>query len=812
MPNLVGIGNSQVPTNAMLGGLAYKDSIGNIDIEKIKAKVSDNVSSVSNGKSIFVYDTRKDSDGGAWRKRTSHTSWYNEPPSATRGARKEFPSIAVFVFDNSGTNKVTIYDGDDPNLSMWMVFNGVYSGSTYPALINILFAGYGGLAALNGVIVGGRSFVSLIDDNLGGYWFSDGFYENAIGGGIVNRNVNYDHRKISSNAIGNSTVYDVALTVLPDAPIDTGTGLPTPTIAFGTAGGFSITSPTNTNGIKDSALYDMTGFSPVKNIGFSKNRLFIHTMNGSTTYASVGRRELTADIALDNWEFGDQWNTGGASSVSGRYIPASHTKALLTIDNKLVFAGASASPTNSSTYLNNKGIFQIQTDDNVEVNGDNSSDKNEITTTYNTGWMHGQIRRASLATTDSSSNLSNTNLITNGNFSNGTTGWAAHQTGGNNNNSLTINGSGQAVWTVNSGSYWMYQEVTSQLTAGKTYMVTATLVSRSSNAWLRVGSGNGGSSDLLDAINWSSNGTATDYFFTVPVGWTNNIYVQFGTQSGSGNNTVIDDVVLSEADPERAYNGSNTKNLGFRTFGTVNRNPVAAGAELVAYSGWSNSNFFKGRYFNSSDDPGSGDYSVKTWIKASVDHTGVFWSIRNAANAGNWLQFWLNTGQRIEFGSSAGRITKNFDILDGQWHCLYGVKNSSNLLLYVDGVEVGSTSTHGDPSLDSGSIFRIGNHHDNNHRLQGSLALLTYSLSAPSPEVVKRIYEQEKYLFYENAKCTLHGTSDTVTAIGHDDTANILHVGTSSGRSDFRGLNRINNTTTAVTSAIAASNELVAEQ
>ena len=78
--------------------------------------------------------------------------------------------------------------------------------------------------------------------------------------------------------------------------------------------------------------------------------------------------------------------------------------------------------------------------------------------------------------------------------------------------------------------------------------------------------------------------------------------------------------------------------------------------------------------------------------------------------------------------------------------------------------------------------------------------------------MVKRIYEQEKFMFYENAKCTLHGSSDQVTAIGHDDTANILHVGTSSGRSDFRGLTRINNTTTAVTTKISASNELVAEQ
>ena len=68
MPNLVGIGNSQVPTNAMLGGLAYQDSVGEIDIEKIKAKIS------KTAVDIFVYDTRKDSDGGAWRHRTQNKS------------------------------------------------------------------------------------------------------------------------------------------------------------------------------------------------------------------------------------------------------------------------------------------------------------------------------------------------------------------------------------------------------------------------------------------------------------------------------------------------------------------------------------------------------------------------------------------------------------------------------------------------------------------------------------------------------------------------------------------------------------------
>ena len=42
MPNIIGIGNSQAPTNAMLGGLAYQDSVGEIDIENIESKIRRN--------------------------------------------------------------------------------------------------------------------------------------------------------------------------------------------------------------------------------------------------------------------------------------------------------------------------------------------------------------------------------------------------------------------------------------------------------------------------------------------------------------------------------------------------------------------------------------------------------------------------------------------------------------------------------------------------------------------------------------------------------------------------------------------------
>ena len=56
MPNLVGIGKEQVPTNAMLGGLAYQDpahaNLTDVEIENIsaiKAKLSGSANGISVG-------------------------------------------------------------------------------------------------------------------------------------------------------------------------------------------------------------------------------------------------------------------------------------------------------------------------------------------------------------------------------------------------------------------------------------------------------------------------------------------------------------------------------------------------------------------------------------------------------------------------------------------------------------------------------------------------------------------------------------------------------------------------------------------
>ena len=74
MPNLVGTGLNQVPTNSMLGGLAYQDP----DRVKIKKLHVDEVSQINSeiadsAVDVFLYDTSKDSDGGVLEKEnTAH--------------------------------------------------------------------------------------------------------------------------------------------------------------------------------------------------------------------------------------------------------------------------------------------------------------------------------------------------------------------------------------------------------------------------------------------------------------------------------------------------------------------------------------------------------------------------------------------------------------------------------------------------------------------------------------------------------------------------------------------------------------------
>ena len=669
MPNLVGIGLSQVPTNSMLGGMAYQDpehaSIKDLDLKNLSQINSEIVDTAVD---VFIYDTSKDSDGGAWRKRTTHTSWYNETlGTATRGTRREFPAVAVIVAEQ---NSIKIYDGDDPNLPMWMVFtSGDAPGYAGPYLNIASGSTLSAVAALNGEIAvscNGGSFPfgsvqinflkdrSLIRPDVGG--------KESITG-IAKRNETGSYgSSYPYTALVNKFANDVAMTVLPNAPIDSATGLPVPTIAVGTQGGTSVIRD-------DGNVYDYTSFAPGEKVQIDSQYVYVATRSGSNDYFHKSKilssdESYSASITAGSGGF---YMNSIADGGVPRFQSMTITDTALAKDQTIIRSGTNGIEIfdgNVDTISNVSAIMPFAF----------------ITSTYNTGYMVGDIKGAFLSDTD-----------------------------------------------------------TTNKTNGQT-------------------------------------------------------------------------------DPDRSVN-----NNGLQVFGTINKSAVATGAELVNYHGFTSSNYLRHtntiNYGNAatitmggwSKIPGSAvdaNYNYLCSCRSGTTQIGLAIHIDNGgANSGKPYFYDVTNGS---LQSTGPRVD------DNQWHHIIGVLDGTSKKIYIDGELIESATVTG-VNLSAVDITNVGhyvpsNSDTPNYSHGGYLALIKFSASAPSAEQIKKIYEDEKFLFQENAACTLYGSSDAVTALAYDEVTEQLHVGTSSGRSDFQGLRRINNTTTAVTTAISVHDEFIAEQ
>jgi trimeric autotransporter adhesin len=241
--------------------------------------------------------------------------------------------------------------------------------------------------------------------------------------------------------------------------------------------------------------------------------------------------------------------------------------------------------------------------------------------------------------------------------------------------------------------------------------------------------------------------------------------------------------------------------------------------KLVAYSGFSSSNYLEQPY-NSDLDFGTGDFSVMAWIKTPDTGSSNYTIMRRQGDTGlgAWrfrakgalASLWLSD----DGVSSIDEILSTSTIDDNTWKFVCAVRLGNAMYMYVNGkYENTSVLSNATGSLSSSdATLCIGVNQDNSEAWLGSIALARISATAPTAEQIAKIYEDEKVLFQEGAQATLYGSSDAVTALAYDDTTELLHVGTSAGRSTFSGLKRVDNTTTGVTAAISASNEMVVEQ
>ena len=732
---------------------------------------------------IFIYDTRKDSDGGAWRKRTQNTSWYNETlNTATRGARREFPSVAVIVAE---AQTVTIYDGDDPDMPMWMEFN--VSGGTewqLPSLLCANTVSVTGITALNGIITSssnpyGYRYLNFISERSE---FRELGYYRLIKRPIIDRNATNNIDPVELGSDGHLVAdgcHDVAMTVLPNAPIDSATGLPAPTIAVATDSGVNVIKDNGT--VVDSG--DTNNFSVIK---FSPNGTLIGM------HSAGHRLRLFNDYNADGFTY----TSYATNDISGPQNALSPNGNADGVDGVLY--------NNGFDWGFTSGLTKMILDDAAPTT---QSMLSQITSDYNTGYQVGDIKLATLSDTDDT-NLG-TELVTNGTFTSNVDGWSTNPTVAS---WSSVNSQAVLVQDSNSTSYWAWQQVT--VVAGKTYRVSIDVISTTNTSYFRVGSGGEGSSTYL-SVNSIGTGTTTRTF-TVPAGVTS-VFINVGvTISGT---IVFDNVSLKQDVEDRSSPSTNGDSL--KVFGTITKSAVATGADLMAYSGFGNGNYLHQPY-NSDLDFGTGTFSITTWAKIptvnSYSPTLVDRHVLNQARILLYAEYG-NQQPRIYIahtnGSTSTYVTGPTAIDDGQWHCWHANRRGNGQLeLWIDGVKV----AYGGIGVDSISVSTngptiIGNDYTGGGTgyMNGDMALTRISATAPSPEQIAKIYEDEKVLFQENAKATLYGSSDAVTALAYDDDTELLHVGTSAGRSVFQGLRRIDNTTDAVGAAISASNGMVAE-
>ena len=445
---------------------------------------------------VFVYDTSKDSDGGAWRKRTQGTSWYNETlNTSTRGSRKEFPAVAVIVAESS---QVTIYDGDDPDLPMWMVFNQVVASPAYEQFWRGTRPATG-VFSLNGMLifsvnsasVAGVQVSNFASDELRRY-SDNSTYSVIYSLPVSGRNSTSNPVKSVLPFIVSPVANDVAMTVLPNAPIDAATGLPVPTIGIATNGGVSVIRD-------DGTVVDITQSSA----SYTETNYVVLSEEGTVTlaYNNSGGLEYGWVYTLNIPSF-DTVITINAQSPAFSWFdtrnPLSFNQDFWISNNNgtdgvKLSAMASKFPKlafGTSTALTN-------TVDNL---GTEPYLFNYITSDYNTGWMNGAIKLATLSDTDDT-DVTGSELVTNGTFDSDVSGWTAR-----NSDATLSHQSGQLrVENANAALGEAYQSIS--LTAGVTYTFSANITAiNTSHGQFYLGTGTTGTSSTVAGTQHNTTG------------------------------------------------------------------------------------------------------------------------------------------------------------------------------------------------------------------------------------------------------------------------------------------------------------------
>ncbi|MDG5497425.1 LamG-like jellyroll fold domain-containing protein [Niveispirillum sp. BGYR6] len=697
--------------------------------------------------SVFVYDTRRDSDGGAWVEKCRGTSWYNEPlNTATRGATRRFPTVALIV---TRAASLTIYDahdlGPDGAPRMWMLFNGSPNGvpvavSNDPK-ITAVTAAQGRLYI--GTSGGPYASLHVVDfpADLAERHAPSGTYRFAGTIGGRHQQSGWPQRPVGS-VLGGANIASISAAVLPSAPLDRA-GLPIPTVAVATAGGVSVIHPWGAM----VSLTDANGYARVYLT--STGRLFAARV-ADPSLVDVGTVPYRDAVAT-------QWRSGFYSGpgYAGLLRAAS---------------GGSVTALTENAQGSTAGLRLVQEDVANPANGLIA----HVTNSYATGWQPGDIRGTWLGDSATGSISASGELVTNGDFASGTTGWSGV------NSTLSVNNGQLVVTRVASGN--AIADFTLSVVPGQACMIRVDASKGTTIGSLNLNVSDGGSGAAVLLADTASSSSATLGGQFIPTG--NLVTIRlFHNGTAAGDTAMFDNVSVRAVLPDRSYKGK-----GLRVNGSLQRTGLPCG--LSAITGFSAANYLEQAY-NPDLDFGSGDFNVTFWVNPGGGNAAYVTRSGAGFDSGSWS---IDKISGALTASLSGQFTLQMPAIPtGVWGQVSFGRAAGRWYLYYNGAEVAFTTAAATASLTgAGKLLRVGLSSAGDSPAQdASIALLRISATAPSPAQIRKIYDDERALFQAGQPALLGGTSNNVTALSANPDTGTLAVGTGDGVSVFAGLSRI---------------------
>lgn len=560
---------------------------------------------------LFIYDTSKDSDGGAWTERCQHTSWWNEAingkwlgsqateaaaravSGATtgdyfqrtsdgrfyslnagsgttevfRGNKRDFPRLAGIVAEAAN---VTIYDLTEAGRPMWGRWN---AGSDF--FINTAGSGaITSLTAAQGLLTVGTSTRGLAlfdlpkDSGASGLGAAVRKLSGDSGLSAVRNSLAFPTRLEPTNlfAIANQAVNAVAMTVLPDAPTDPVTGLRVPTIAVATGGGVSLIKDDGTvrNSVATSAMNTVA-------LSFKMLAFTYDTSVGSSDFMYAAATTAVGAVPLTPRQINSNFNIGSENGSSGVDFNRGLATEILEAQMGDYFRRSNVSALVQRMKANHSAI--------------RSGVAAAISNTFNTGWMTGDIRRTYLSDTEVGS-VTGPELVVNGGFDTDLTGWTNSSTG--TGTASVVDGSA-VIASTNASNRGEITQVVSGLTVGRLY---------------RLAFNASGKALYVEPVVFNNVTGTVSRLFTAS---TTSITLKFQNEGNSGT-SVLDNVSVREVILDRSY-----KAAGASITGTLTRAQLASGTSLVGYSGFSAANYLRENW--SADlDFGTSEWTESAWL------------------------------------------------------------------------------------------------------------------------------------------------------------------------------------------------------